>query len=35
MLLEINDAIEAAADRRAKAVLIRRIRQALNDGAKV
>jgi metallo-beta-lactamase family protein len=34
LLLEINDAIEAAVDRRAKGVIIRRIRDALKDGAR-
>ncbi len=34
VLLEINDAIEAAADRRAKGVIIRRIRDALRDGGR-
>jgi metallo-beta-lactamase family protein len=33
LLLKINDAIEAAADRRAKSVIIRRIREALKDEA--
>ena len=32
LLLEINDAIEAAADRKAKEVVIRRIKNALKDG---
>jgi metallo-beta-lactamase family protein len=34
MLLEINDAVEAAAGRNAKGVIIRRIRDALKDGAR-
>jgi metallo-beta-lactamase family protein len=34
MLLEISDAMEAAADRNAKGVIIRRIREALRDGAR-
>jgi len=34
LLLEINDAIEAAADRKAKSVIIRRIREALREGAR-
>lgn len=34
LLLQISDAIEAAADRRAKGVIIRRIRQALENGAR-
>ena len=33
LLLEINEAVEAAADRKAKAVVIRRIRNALKDGS--
>lgn len=33
LLLEINDAVEAAADRRAKGVIIRRIRDALKSAA--
>nr|WP_084020633.1 MBL fold metallo-hydrolase [Microvirga flocculans] len=33
LMLEINEAIDAAADRKAKAVVIRRIREALKDGA--
>jgi hypothetical protein len=33
LLLAINDAIEAAADRKAKGVIIRRIRDALKSGA--
>lgn len=33
LLLEINDAVEAAADRKAKGVIIRRIREALGAGA--
>jgi len=32
LLLEINDAIEAAADRKAKGVIIRRLREALKGG---
>ena len=34
LLLEINDAMEAAAGRNAKGVIIRRIRDALRDGAR-
>ncbi len=34
LLLEINDAVEAAADRRGKGVIIRRIRDALKDQPK-
>jgi len=34
LLFEINDAIEGAADRRAKEVIIRRIRGALKDGSR-
>ena len=34
LLLEINDAVEAAAGRKAKGVVIRRIRDALKDGAR-
>jgi metallo-beta-lactamase family protein len=34
LLLEISDAIEAAADRKAKGVVIRRIREALEAGAR-
>jgi metallo-beta-lactamase family protein len=34
MLLEISDAVEAAADRKAKGVIIRRIRNALNNGSR-
>ena len=34
LLLEINDAMEAAAGRNAKGVIIRRIRDALKDGAR-
>lgn len=34
LLLEINDAVEAAADRKGKGVIIRRIREALNSGPK-
>ncbi|WP_201833898.1 MBL fold metallo-hydrolase [Microvirga zambiensis] len=33
LLLEINDAVEAAADRRAKGIVIRRIRDALKNDA--
>ena len=33
LLLEINDAVEAAAGRKAKGVIIRRIRDALKNGA--
>jgi metallo-beta-lactamase family protein len=32
LLLEINDSIEAAADRKAKGVILRRIREALREG---
>jgi len=34
LLLAINDAIEAAADRKAKGVIIRRIREALKEGTR-
>ena len=34
LLLEINDTVEAAADRKAKGVIIRRIRDALRDEAR-
>ena len=34
LLLEINDAIEKAADRKAKEVVIRRLRDALKEGGR-
>jgi metallo-beta-lactamase family protein len=34
LLLEIGDAVEAAAGRKAKGVIIRRIRDALKDGSR-
>jgi len=33
LLLDINEAVEAAADKRAKGVIIRRIREALKSGS--